>query len=1374
MKLLRMLLIFGGILMFPSISFAYSNPFEDMPDSWEWDNGDFYGEGDPYILKHNGTYYLYASTVDDKSGVKAWTSQDLVNWEHAGLVTEEPSTLAAYAPEVTYWNGAFYMYTSPGGNGHYVYKSDSPLGPFELQTENLGMGIDGHIFIDDDGQWYFYGTGQGYITAHEMEDPYTFGPAINTGAEMNGWTEGATVFKRHGKYYMTYTGNHVWSNAYRINYATSNSPTNQFEGSIQNPLLINSEGSNVGLGHNSIIRGPNLDSEFIVYHSHAKPGRFINIDRLGWNGDKMVALGPTTSEQPNPQLPDFSDRFERDDIGSEWTAINNGEWSIVNEGGSYAMEQTAIDGDSWSRQVTTHETAANYTAEFNVHMVEEGDNTTSRFGAVFSYQDEDNYGVAVLNPDENRLETMFRIDGVDIEWESSSLPEDFDYTALHNIRVEKENEEFKIYVDDMHKQTREVQDLAGGKIGYTTVDVHAAFGYIATSNQVNGSNIFDVHKPLPGSIEAVHYNTGGEGKGYHITSNQVLDTYRQDAVNIVTNPEGGLSVHSLRQEEWLKYNVNITEEATYDFTMRVATPEKDAKVRLWLDDDIDLTGVITIPHTGGGEQWQNMMLDTLSLPDGEHSIKIEVMEGEVNLASFDVDKHEPVSMLFDDFNDGVDTGWDRYEGSWRVDTNKDSDSGFDVYKPIPGSIEAVHYRTGGEGVAYHDRTTENIGGELRADAVDIREKPQGGYAVGWNQTDEWLTYNVDVQESGLYNVELELATTFSDAEVRLWLDDETDLTGAVDVPNTGDWNNWETLTMEGIELPEGEHTLKLEIVTGEFDMSTLTFRAFDVHKPLPGLLEAVDFNLGGEGIAYHDKTETNTGGEFREEGVDIQKNPEGGFAITDFEKDEWINYNVNVAEAGKYDLDLITKSANENTQVKVLLNDEKALTGAVEIPVTENDNWKRVSVKDLELPAGKHTVKIKVISGAFAFSKMIFHTFDQSHALPGKVMAVDYMTGGEGIAYHDQTIENVGGEYRYGGVDIRNHPDGTFNIGWNQTGEWYQYKVDVEEAHEYVLDLKVANDVQGSQARIWLDDEVDLTGIIDIPQTGGLDNWTSVIKEKVSLPAGEHTIKVETVNGEFDFHSFSFHNSDDFEVEEPEGVYRSGAGTFAKSITGEHGWNNYIVETDMKIVDGKGDGGILFRANNPGHGTELNHNSADMLQGYVAYINNDGVHLGKLNYDWTYLEGADLTEPIDEWQHIKVDINGANIKVYVGDMNNPKIDYTDHSITAFTHGKVGVRSFYSDTKYDNFLVRPYPDYESTKGLLEKFHDEGDIDKSLYKLLLNNLKQAEKHQDKGKDKQAIKQLKNMIKHVTKQKENGKISDFAYSIMHNSVRQMIENK
>src|SRR6267378_3476952 len=69
----------------------------------EWDD---YGTGDPYIMKFNGTYYLYCSTRDDLTGVKCSSSPDLVSWTYAGMCSTDPVTKGAYAPEVHYYNGA--------------------------------------------------------------------------------------------------------------------------------------------------------------------------------------------------------------------------------------------------------------------------------------------------------------------------------------------------------------------------------------------------------------------------------------------------------------------------------------------------------------------------------------------------------------------------------------------------------------------------------------------------------------------------------------------------------------------------------------------------------------------------------------------------------------------------------------------------------------------------------------------------------------------------------------------------------------------------------------------------------------------------------------------------------------------------------------------------------------------------------------------------------------------------------------------------------------------------------------------------------------------------------------------------------------------
>ncbi|KRG11876.1 glycoside hydrolase, partial [Lederbergia galactosidilytica] len=307
--------------------------------------------------------------------------------------------------------------------------------------------------------------------------------------------------------------------------------------------------------------------------------------------------------------------------------------------------------------------------------------------------------------------------------------------------------------------------------------------------------------------------------------------------------------------------------------------------------------------------------------------------------------------------------------------------------------------------------------------------------------------------------------------------------------------------------------------------------------------------------------------EFRNDAIDSQPDPDGGYAIHELKKGEWIKYNVNISESNKYGLDFIANNFDEDTKIRISLDDEIDVIESFTIPVTDGEkDWENISISDLDLPQGKYTLKLEVIDGELTFTKMIFHTFDRTHSLPGKVMAVDYMTGGEGVAYHDKTPRNIGGKYRFDHVDIRNHPDGTFNIGWNQTDEWYKYNVDIAKDGDYVLDINVATKQQDGQVRLWLDDEIDLTGVINIPRTGEWDDWASVIKENISLPAGKHTIKVETVNGEFDFHHFSFLEQDQYQEVEQEGVYRSGAGTFGKSVIGDSAWHNYIVGADVQVV----------------------------------------------------------------------------------------------------------------------------------------------------------------------------------------------------------------
>src|SRR2546425_11120970 len=86
---------------------------------------------------------------------------------------------------------------------------------------------------------------------------------------------------------------------------------------------------------------------------------------------------------------------------------------------------------------------------------------------------------------------------------------------------------------------------------------------------------------------------------------------------------------------------------------------------------------------------------------------------------------------------------------------------------------------------------------------------------------------------------------------------------------------------------------------------------------VPGTFEAENFDLGGEGIAYHDNVPGNAGGQYRlNEDVDIIVSSDplgGGYVVNNFETGEWLAYTINVAASAQYDIALRASSPFDNS-----------------------------------------------------------------------------------------------------------------------------------------------------------------------------------------------------------------------------------------------------------------------------------------------------------------------------------------------------------------------------------------------------------------------------------------------------------------------------
>ena len=113
---------------------------------------------------------------------------------------------------------------------------------------------------------------------------------------------------------------------------------------------------------------------------------------------------------------------------------------------------------------------------------------------------------------------------------------------------------------------------------------------------------------------------------------------------------------------------------------------------------------------------------------------------------------------------------------------------------------------------------------------------------------------------------------------------------------------------------------------------------------IPGVVEAEDFDYGGEGVAYHDTDPGNIGGAYRfDEGVDIEACSEGGADVGWIANGEWMNYTVDVASAGDYTITVRVAGGNSSFYIEF---DGVDKTGSV--PTYETGGWQTWA--DIDVP----------------------------------------------------------------------------------------------------------------------------------------------------------------------------------------------------------------------------------------------------------------------------------------------------------------------------------------------------------------------------------------------------------------------------------------
>lgn len=624
--------------------YGYYNNYVEFYDG----DGDVYDIGDPFVFRFDGKYYLYTSLNGDKKKtgkIPCWSSENLVDWQWEGWAydpkssSESSETYIAFAPEVVYYKGWFYMCESRRGQGHYFFRSDKPQGPYTKISENLGMGIDGSFHLASGGKLYFLSAENVYanrVCWFEIDfieengepkvvvDPTAY--HIIDDAYESGWTEGPGVFARNGYEYLTYAANHVDAPQYRVAYSYAknaivfgdaenlNSPWDNVtlvSTGIDNPAVpgyASKTGNTAvtdyrGLGHSSNVVGPNLDSIYTAYHNAGRINyrnendntggtRKFNVTQYFTNEGYLLTNGLGNYTRTKPEMPDYS-----------------------------ASASALSDGKS------TESTGNVFTAEISFRLTDgaaevvAGGSTVAISGA----------NLTVKKGSESLAH--------------GTVPTSTNPDAIHTVKVINGASKAEIYFDNVLAAKTSVS-LGAGKIGY---GAGARGTSLMFTNDAFGTSDFDAVKDLTGSFPAFAY-LKGENRGFSLSKGKLnANGVRQGEKETTKSVAGAKIANSLSTEktgnvpvtatvlsrgDWVKYLVNAPAADTYALNALIGKESAGCTFEIIVDNETISKFVVPVAAAFGDSDYVNLSIGSFDCGAGLHTLKIRVYDGTLAVANF--------------------------------------------------------------------------------------------------------------------------------------------------------------------------------------------------------------------------------------------------------------------------------------------------------------------------------------------------------------------------------------------------------------------------------------------------------------------------------------------------------------------------------------------------------------------------------------------------------------------------------------------------------------------------------------------------------------------------------------------------------------------
>lgn len=104
-------------------------------------------------------------------------------------------------------------------------------------------------------------------------------------------------------------------------------------------------------------------------------------------------------------------------------------------------------------------------------------------------------------------------------------------------------------------------------------------------------------------------------------------------------------------------------------------------------------------------------------------------------------------------------------------------------------------------------------------------------------------------------------------------------------------------------------------------------------------------------------------------------------------------------------------------------------------------------------------------------------------------------------------------------VEATSDTGGGNNTGFADAGDWLEYTVNISEAGSYLVEYRLATETGSDGFTVKINDE--LIDTVTVPATGGWQTWVTQSKI-VTLPAGEHTLRLHSVGSAWNLNWIQF------------------------------------------------------------------------------------------------------------------------------------------------------------------------------------------------------------------------------------------------------------